>query len=59
MNRNDFNLLITLYFIFQETIDDLALYFYIACGIAGLLFFILFILVIMLFYKINQLVNIE
>jgi hypothetical protein len=36
-------------------LDDLALYFYIACGIAAGALIILFILVILLFVKVNRL----
>ncbi|XP_033211065.1 uncharacterized protein LOC117169066 [Belonocnema kinseyi] len=39
----------------METVDDLALYFYIACGISAFGFLLLFLLVIILFVKVKRL----
>ncbi|KAL6432298.1 hypothetical protein ACFW04_006737 [Cataglyphis niger] len=39
----------------MENLKDLTLYFYIACGVAGGVLILLFILVIVLFVKVNRL----
>ncbi|XP_043482051.1 uncharacterized protein LOC122511074 isoform X2 [Leptopilina heterotoma] len=39
----------------METLEDLSLYFYIACGIAAIGFLILFILITILFVKVKRL----
>lgn len=39
----------------METLEDLSLYFYIACGIAAIGFLLLFILITILFVKVRRL----
>ncbi|XP_066588606.1 uncharacterized protein [Prorops nasuta] len=41
----------------KETLEDLELYFYIACGVGVLLFILLLILIICLFYKLRSSVD--
>ncbi|XP_066588605.1 uncharacterized protein [Prorops nasuta] len=41
----------------METLEDLELYFYIACGVGVLLFILLLILIICLFYKLRSSVD--
>lgn len=43
--------------VFQTTLEELEIYFYVACGVTLLLFFFVFILIGILFVKVNRLVS--